>query len=336
MLSNLKKITIKTIGFDKALKLKYFFQPPKITEIIVDISASCNAKCPFCPRIFMPEERTKGFMSLELFEQILIDAKENNIHRLRLYSTAEPTLHPKFDQIIDIAKSKNFEISLSTNGSTLQKHFSSLQKIDLLQLSIEGWDKKSYEKYRYPLHFDQIHDNIRKFHEFICIQSKRPKITTNLLLTRHTNIQKYMDLWALFVDEIHIHFMYEPVAYENEKFVTKKLDTLNEYYTLQSQSNNFYCDYPFHVLTIAFDGKIALCCDDFAADLSLGNVQDGIGTIFHSEKFQIIREQFYTQNLDLCKECSRFSQPERHDVDWIRTQIESLNETQKNKIIFNY
>jgi hypothetical protein len=73
---SLSKKIANVIGYGTALKVKYFFQTPKPKEIIIDICASCNAMCPFCPRIYMPEERSKGYMDIDLFKIILVQAKK--------------------------------------------------------------------------------------------------------------------------------------------------------------------------------------------------------------------------------------------------------------------
>lgn len=332
-----KKLIKNFVGLGNILKVNKIIKPFKIEEIIIDVAASCNAQCPFCPRVFMPEERSKGFMTLELYEKILDDAKNNNIKKLRLYSTAEPTMHPKFDKIIDIAKEKGFEISLSTNASLLHKYKENIAKVDLLQYSIEGWDKESYEKYRFPLKFDKIFKNIKDFHEFLSKQENTPKVSTNLLITKKTDINKYVELWGKYIGDINIHFMYDPVKYEDGKFKSISLDSENEYFKLDKQTKDFFCSYPFDILTVAFDGKVALCCDDFAAELNIGNLShNSIKEVYYSKDMEKIRDQFYTQKLDLCKECSRFTKPKKEDVELIQAQIVSLEVRQQNKIKFNY
>lgn len=331
-----KKVVKSIFGLGNILKIKNIIDPFKIEEIIIDISASCNAQCPFCPRMFMPKERSKGFMSLELFEQILNDAKEYGIYKLRLYSTAEPTMHPKFDQIVNIAKEKGFEISLSTNASLLDKHMDSLMKIDFLQYSIEGWDEDSYEKYRYPLKFNKTYENVKQFHEYALVKGKIPKISINLLITKKTDIKKYIQLWGNFVHGINIHFMYNPVKYENDRFVSMDISVGEDYYILDKQTKNFYCNYPFNIITVSFDGKLALCCDDFVAELGLGNIQDGIKNYLKSNKLNQVKKQFYSQSLDICKDCSRFSVPRREDVLSIKGLIRELDDVSKSKLIFDY
>ena len=330
---SLSKKVANIIGCGNALKIKYFFEKPKPKEIIIDICAACNAACPFCPRLYMPEERSKGYMSLDLLKFILAEAKREGIKNIRLYSTAEPTLHPKFGEIIDLLKKDNFFVSVSTNASLLDKHIEALMKVDILQFSIEGWDQESYEKYRTPLKFDRVYANIKLFHEEKLKASTAPKVSTNLLLTKDTNLKKYMELWGDLIDNIQIHFMLEATTYENGKFVSKRNQKLNdEYYNFESLQEDFICGYPFNILTIAFDGKIALCCNDFSASMNIGNIKDGITNIFESQVLKSIRNEFYQQDLDKCKDCSFFTKPYKDDVYALKKEIDTLDEKYKNKI----
>jgi radical SAM protein with 4Fe4S-binding SPASM domain len=330
---SLSKKIANVIGYGTALKVKYFFQTPKPKEIIIDICASCNAMCPFCPRIYMPEERSKGYIDIDLFKIILVEAKKENIHNIRLYSTAEPTLHPKFDEIIDLLKKGGFHISVSTNASKIDKHLDALMQVDILQFSIEGWDKQSYEKYRYPLKFDHVYENIKLFNQKRKEHDRYPNVSTNLLLTRDTDLDKYMSLWGDLIDDINIHFMLEATLYEEDRFVSKKNEEiLDEYYDFYKQKENFICGYPFHVLTVAFDGKIALCCNDFSASMEMGNIKEGIAQVFNSEQLNSIRNEFYTQKLEKCEDCSIFSVPYPKDKKDVKDRIASLDAKYQNKI----
>ncbi|RLA83867.1 MAG: hypothetical protein DRG78_03125 [Epsilonproteobacteria bacterium] len=327
----------KAIGYGRALKIKYFFGKPKPKEIIIDICAACNAACPFCPRMYMPEDRSKGYMEIELFEFILSEAKKEGITNIRLYSTAEPTLHPKFGELIDLLKKDDFIISITTNASLIEKNIDSLMKIDYLKFSIEGWDKESYEKYRYPLKFDKIYNNIKLFNKKRKQTQTSPSVSTNLLLTKDTDLEKYMNLWGDMIDDIQIHFMLEATMYKNGIFIAKKNDEiLDKYYDFEQQKENFLCGYPFNILTIAFDGKIALCCNDFSAEMNIGNIKDGIQKVFQSQVLTKVRDEFYTQNLDKCKKCSFFTKPYEKDILKIKEQISDLDSKYIDKINISF
>lgn len=333
----LSKNIASMIGYGNALKIKYFFAKPKPKEIIIDICAACNAACPFCPRLYMPEERSKGYMSLDLFKFILAEAKKEGIKNIKLYSTAEPTLHPQFDAMIDLLKANSFFISVSTNASLLDKHINTLLKVDILQFSIEGWDKESYEKYRTPLKFEKVFNNIKNFHTAKLESTYFPKVSTNLLLTKETNLEKYMELWSEFIDDVQVHFMLDATTYESNKFVSKRNEKIvDEYYNFEKQSSNFICGYPFNTLTIAFDGTIALCCNDFFASMGIGNIEDGINNVFQSKVLKSIRNEFYTQKLDKCKECSFFTKPFSSDKEKIELEISTLDTKYIDKISISF
>ncbi len=328
-----KETIANFIGYGNALKINYFFQNPKPKEIIIDICASCNAACPFCPRLYMPQERSKGYMELELFKYILTEAKKAQIKNIRLYSTAEPTLHPHFDEIITLLKKDGFRVSVSTNASKINQHLDALMQVDVLQFSIEGWDKESYEKYRFPLKFDTVYENIKLFYEERKNYTKFPKISSNLLLTKETKLNQYVELWSDFLDEINVHFMLDATIYENDRFVSRKNPKLQaEYYLFEKKQKNFFCSYPFNILTIAFDGKIALCCNDFSASMKIGNIRDGIQSVFDSKVLNQVRNEFYQQDLKTCQECSFFSKPRQQDIEQIKTDISKLDKRFQNKL----
>src|SRR6218665_3952728 len=106
------------------------------------------------------------------------------------------------------------------------------------------------------------------------MKKKLPKRLNNLTFKKNTDLNKYMNLWGDMIDEINVHFMLEATTYENDKFISKKNEKiLDKYYTFEKQKDNFLCSYPFNTLTVAFDGKIALCCNDLSASMNIGNIK---------------------------------------------------------------
>ena len=68
----LKKSYIRFFGLGSYLKLysNLFYKKPNTLRL--DIAATCNAQCPFCPRVYMDEERLVGTMDFEKIKKILI------------------------------------------------------------------------------------------------------------------------------------------------------------------------------------------------------------------------------------------------------------------------
>lgn len=303
--SNIKK----ALGDPAYAKIKYKLSGISPSEMIIDLSAVCNAQCPFCPRVYMPTERSKGYMSDHIFQKCVDEAIKSKIKTIRLYSTAEPTLHPKFAKYIDQLVDNGFLVEVSTNAFTMHKHFDALMKVHFLQYSIEGWDKDSYEKFRYPLKFKKVRDNINKFWEASKDKKHRPVISCNLLITKSTDIDKFLDCWGHFVDEIKVHPLLGTTYFKEGNFLTEKPIEIKDDYFDSEKKSQFVCSYPFEVVTIAFDGKIALCCADFSAELPLGSVENGVGEIYGGPIFESVRENFYNQKHTVCKECNAFLEP---------------------------
>ena len=119
-----KRVSRKTI-----LRSKYFFGKTGIPKTLrIDITAFCNAKCPFCPRVAMPQERSAGRMSIENFTSIIEQARIFGIKTLKLYITSEPLLHPDFAKFVRVAIKNKLDVQISTNLSVLQHRLNDLRK----------------------------------------------------------------------------------------------------------------------------------------------------------------------------------------------------------------
>ena len=91
---------------------------PAITSFFLELTNKCNFHCEFCPSD--SQTRLHGFMELSLVKKVFDEiSKKKIIPRVNLHLMGEPTLHPKLNEILDYAKSKNVKIDLTTNGSTM-------------------------------------------------------------------------------------------------------------------------------------------------------------------------------------------------------------------------
>ncbi|WP_139488548.1 radical SAM protein [Brevibacillus dissolubilis] len=83
---------------------------------LVEVTDKCNLQCPICYAESSPKKET--FRTLEqieaMFDAIVKNEKEPDIVQI---SGGEPTIHPQFFEILDMAKSKPIKhIMLNTNG----------------------------------------------------------------------------------------------------------------------------------------------------------------------------------------------------------------------------
>jgi pyruvate-formate lyase-activating enzyme len=274
-------------------------------SLTVDIVGSCNARCPFCPRVAMPAERTKGFMEFDLFRRILERGRASGISTLYLYSTGEPTLHPRFDDFVALAKDLGYTVVCSTNGSMMHQRRRGLMLADVVQVSIEGWDRVSYERYRYPLRFDRVYGNVR---EYAACRPAGQRYVLNCLLTRKTDVEQYALLWGEFFDEIFFHPMYPTAGVLEGRHRAVPEPSLAEDYWWFEPAILPTCSDPFEKLTIAFDGKRVLCCQDFSASLELGHAEDDWRQLYVNPIVARVRRELLGQTFETCGGCGSLAE----------------------------
>lgn len=95
--------------------------------ILLDLAGRCNLDCVYCRR-FSPfiqkswEERhpeMTGFLDFKVIRNVLAEAKEIGVESVLIVGGGEPTIHPKFFEIINLVKSLGMNFNFSTNGTTL-------------------------------------------------------------------------------------------------------------------------------------------------------------------------------------------------------------------------
>ena len=93
---------------------------PATVFFFLELTNKCNFHCEFCPSD--SQTRLHGYMELSLVKKIFDEISQKKIvPQVALHLMGEPTLHPKLNEILVYARSKNVKIALTTNGSTLVK-----------------------------------------------------------------------------------------------------------------------------------------------------------------------------------------------------------------------
>lgn len=125
------------------LKIKY----PHIIEI--ELTNDCNLKCKHCHKNVMG--RPIGYMEFDVFKKIIDEISSYPVAFLRIVGLGESSMHPDFLQMLRYASNKGIKIEIATNGELIKRflynEILSLD-IDILGVSVDGIDKKSYERIR--------------------------------------------------------------------------------------------------------------------------------------------------------------------------------------------
>lgn len=151
-------------------------------------------------------------------------------------------------------------------------------------------------------------------------------ITTN---GRLLSLERADELFAAGLDNININDYREDrdindcfsnnieiihEAYGNNPKITFKKRSTDEqwpnYAGILKQEfdvNDFgFCNFPFRKLTIAFNGDVLLCCNDFSYKTKFGNVMDeNIEEIWNNQSLNHIRQSLLkNKRINLCASCN--------------------------------
>jgi len=280
--------------------------------LLVDLEllSRCNLKCPMCPTVTDEYHQKRinpfkmGVMDVGLAKKI-IDQVAGKIYSLRLSWIGEPTLHPKFIEIIRYAKNRGIpEICFLTNGTKLKLDFFKEMVeagADWITVSIDGMGE-TYNKIRHPLKFD---DTLKKI-----IDIKKYKDENGLIKP----VIKIQGIWPAIKED--------PEGYYNTFSPYVDLIAFNpliDYLHKDSDivyENSFYCPQHYQRIVIGANGKVSMCSSDDFIDEPVGdaNVQT-VHEIWHGEIFNKMRAQH--KKVDGFKEispCSRCFYPRKMEL----------------------
>lgn len=176
--------------------------------------------CPFfCDHCYI-ENSIKKFMSFEEYRKIIDQLFELNCNWI-LITGGEPFLNPAFNEMYIYAKKKGMFVSVNTNGYLLDKKILDVfkeYKPDMLEISMYGYDKDSYEN------FTHVGDSFFKVRENIKLIAKN-----NINLTIKTTLTKrnyqYINEIRKFADELSVPFRYDYIIFpkiENNDYQRNK------------------------------------------------------------------------------------------------------------------
>jgi MoaA/NifB/PqqE/SkfB family radical SAM enzyme len=130
----------------------------------IEISSKCTLRCPRCARTEVPDSLLNTELDLDFFKRNFTpDFIQNHVEKITFCGDdGDPIYAHDLIEVIKYFKSvKNVSIVIVTNGSYKKNEWwldlaSTLNDVDQIHFSIDGWDQFSNEQYRVNSDFDSI------------------------------------------------------------------------------------------------------------------------------------------------------------------------------------
>ncbi|MCX5704055.1 MAG: radical SAM protein [Candidatus Omnitrophica bacterium] len=158
------------------------------------ITYYCNRNCSFCYSQGLQKE-FKEHMSLADFEFLCRWARSQGWSSLRLLG-GEPTMHPEFRAILDIARQSGFTISISSNGTYEPGIISSLDRALIESINF-SYPQDDYR----PQEFDFFQMNIKRV-----VDKKIPVVFSWVIYPDREDWQQIIDLAKKFQRRAIVRF----------------------------------------------------------------------------------------------------------------------------------
>jgi len=274
-------------------------KPEALLADIELVGGICNLQCSMCPVGLGQVMREKGFLKLSIFANLLQQLKTLNCSAIRFVRWGEPTLHPYFTKVIQLAKKQGFLIHLNTNGQLFDDDLSwAIRKyVDSIKFSFQGLNKHEYEKIRRGAKYDTIKEWIETLYKQRG-RGCRPYISVGTTITKGSDAER-----AAFRDE------FRRIA--DHVAVGKTRTLIGNSGGREPDS----CPRPgkprcpeFFKVSVNWDATVSFCCGDYDNLMLIGDLKkDSLKKIWYGESAVTYRKMLMSgrhSELPLCRNCN--------------------------------
>ena len=237
-------------------------------------------------------------MDFSLFKEI-IDQIEGSIPYITFASRGEPTMHPKFLEMLDYCAGKFKDIKINTNASLLNRD--KINKIidvcDTVVFSIDTPNKEIYPDIRVGGDLNRVLKNITLFNEIRSVHPRGSQVNT-----RASGV--------LFNEKIQSQDDYKEIfspLFDQTAFV--KYNPWEKIYSLPENDIRTPCQQPFYRFFIWFDGSYNCCDMDYKSILSENATKVSssysVKDAWNSNIMKNVRKKHHTGKRDTLEPCKR-------------------------------
>lgn len=293
------------------MRTQWFRWTPRV--FVVESTNRCNLNCRMCPAHGVGStinSRPVGCMDTELHQSIITQLSQSVSHGVVVaHGAGEPLLHPEFLTLLEtIRRTGNLDIAFLTNGVLMSQEMAK-QILDIgirdIGFSINGLTRDTYRTVCGIDAWSTINANIRSFIELMNTHHQssglsRPRVRLQIIAGNDTptRMEQFVAEWLHLVDEIVIQAERDPTGREFAKWH----ETTRHMRRLPSCAP---CHRLAQPLTVNWQGKVHLCCEDWRGDIILGDfTSQSYPAILKSLRAYLVKHRTFQKNrIAICRNC---------------------------------
>ncbi len=262
--------------------------------VIVENSNLCNLSCIFCPNESM--KRKRGIMAEALFKSVIDQCAKEKVPNVLIQGFGEPLLDKDYLAKVSYAKASGIKsVHCVTNGTLLTRDIAEgLIKVglDRLYISIDAASPEVYgQLHKTPgsaSPSDKFPDVVKNIDALIALKkelkSSKPEIEVRFkdFDVNKSDLHRFIKKYKKSVEKVNI-FM---------NIFNWPGSNISNNLPRNFHLVKFPCYNLWSTLYVAFDGKVALCCQDYETRVQLGDaVKEKIMDIWRGKNLADIRKQ---------------------------------------------
>jgi radical SAM protein with 4Fe4S-binding SPASM domain len=161
----------------------------------------CNLRCRMCSIQFRqdgPPHGPPAFMDFADFTRLIDEF--HGLHELHLQGLGEPTMHPRFFEMVEYAVARGIQVSTNTNMTLMTAERAErcvTSGLHGIHVSLDGATAETYERIRLRAHFDRVVRNLERLMRTKArLASELPEVRIVLVIMRE-NLHELPELVRL-------------------------------------------------------------------------------------------------------------------------------------------
>lgn len=214
------------------------------------LNSACNNKCPYCTYARY-KQRSSSYMKFKDFTRNITILLENGVKGVILTGGGEPTISPDFDKITKYLEQNSIPYGINTNFN-VYKAISP----NYLKISLDGYDRESYQKARGVDKYDTVIENIERYLRFKKVNGKKTSVGIQTVATKIEDVIRFYEAHkGLDVDYFNIRPMESTCGeyYQDERHNFRRNNILEFLQDLHKRDSRVCINYKWYEVKTQFD-----------------------------------------------------------------------------------